>query len=236
MKKLLLMTMFLGLAACGKNFQPANSPQVGVPQEDGGVVVGSAMLTISTPGEYQTAACKVFKFLQNLILSTSYASSVPGSGNTTVTFNNAPGVTFTISVSGLAPTFTPTFTGETLNLGSIVISALTDNNLKVCGAGNNQKCTQAVIRMYTTGTTAGFLNTGDTYGVPVYAGTLNPTTQVGLGQANAVIVQQVTIANGTNKQHLTDFPSPTYAITSDFSNAGSGAYSMAMTIEYVLNP
>ena len=237
MKNLLAILLTLvTLTACGPGFK-ASSPlsQPGVPAADGSVVVGRAIVQVSTPGEFLTMSGKMLRLFRELIEPMAYASSTPGRGSTTVTYTNAPTVTYTLNVSGLAPTFTPTFTSETLNLGSVTISALTDNNLKVCGSGS-QKCTQSLIRVYTTGSTAGFLNTGDTYGTPVYAGTLNPTTQVGLTSAAAVVVQQFTIPASENKQHLTDFPSPTYAISSDFSNAGSGNYSMALVVEYVLTP
>lgn len=236
MKNLILALIFPLLTACG-GFKSLELPPVGVPNPQGGVVVGRAVIQVSTPQEYITKSFwRFLHYLNEFLSPVAYAASTPGSGSTTVTYTNAPSVTYTLNVSGLAPNITPTFTGETLDLGSVTISVLTDNNLKVCGTGGNTKCTQATISMYTTGTTAGFLNTGDTYGVPVYAGTLNPTTQVGLGAGNAVAVQQVTILASTNKQHLTDFPSPTYAITSDFSNAGSGNYSMTLVIEYVLSP
>jgi len=155
------------------------------------------------------------------------------SASTTVTYTNAPSTTFTINAASLVP---GSFTGTTLSLGSVTVSSLQDNNLKVCNPGGNTKCTQGIIRVYTTGTVAGFVNTVDLYGAPVYTGTLNPTTQVGLNSVGAVQVELTTIASSTHALNLSAFPSPTYSVNSDFSNAGAGNYSMVYVVEYALAP
>jgi hypothetical protein len=165
--------------------------------------------------------------LIGLLMLTAYAAT----GSTNVSYNNAASVSFTINVASFAASG---FTGDTLNLGSVALATLSDNHLKICGVGNNQKCTQAIIRVYTTGTIGGFVHSVDSYGLPVYAGTLNPSSPVGLNAAGSVQVQTYTIPGNKNKITLVDFPSPTYNVTSDFSNAGSGLYSMTFVVEYAL--
>jgi hypothetical protein len=93
-----------------------------------------------------------------------------------------------------------------------------------------------LIRVYTTGNVAGFVNIDDQYGAPVYAGTLTPTTAVGLNAAGAVNTATDTIPSSTHVLNLAAaFPSANYNVTSDFSNAGAGSYSMSFVMEYALS-
>lgn len=213
------------LTGCGKSETSAEQGPTTIStgmQSDGSVVRGIAVYTITN--NQQTALMKVF----NLALPTAYAAT----GTTTVTYVNAASVSFTLNVASFTPNG---FTGNTLSLGHVDIASLNDNSLKVCGTAGKTKCTTAIIRVYTIGTIQGFVNTDDgTYGAPVYAGSLNPSTQVGLTSANSVQVEAVSLANTKNKLTLVDFPTPQYTVTSDFSNAGAGSYSMTFVVEYVL--
>lgn len=170
----------------------------------------------------------ISKVLQ-LVLPYSWAATA----STTITYTNAPNVTFTVNNANF---IAGTMTGDTLSLGNLSLTALDDNHLKVCNPGGNTKCTNAAIRMYTTGSVAGFVHQSDNYGLPVYAGTLNPSTALGLNAVGSVQVQTLTIAGNKKRVKLSDFPTPTYAVTSDFTNAGSGSYSMSLVLEYVLLP
>jgi hypothetical protein len=216
------------LSGCGGAPQMAAAPSVPVdigpgPKDDGYVVRGVALYTISN--EQQTALMKLF----NLAMPTAYAAT----GSTTVTYVNAASVNFSINVSNFAA---GSFTGNTLSLGHVDLGSIDDNNLKVCGAGGNSKCSSAVIRVYTTGSIAGFVNTADGYGAPVYAGSLNPSTAVGLTSANSVQVQTYTIPSSDHRITTSDFASTQYAVSSDFANAGAGSYSMTFVVEYALAP
>jgi hypothetical protein len=198
---------------------PLLEPGEGEAPEDGYIVRARAFYDVYSSHEYS-----FYKFL----MPTAYAAT----GATTVTYNNAAAVSFSINVSNFVA---GGFSGDTLSLGSVSLASISDNNLKICGVSNNQKCNKAIIRVYTTGSISGFVNTNDTYGVPVYAGSLNPNTEVGLNAAGSVQVQTYTIPSNDNKVTLSDLPSPTYSVTSDFSNAGSGLYSMTFVVEYALS-
>jgi hypothetical protein len=154
-------------------------------------------------------------------------------GSATVTYSNSPAVNFKIDASALVA---GAMTGSTLSLGKVTVSDLSDNALNICGSNGKTKCTKAIIRLYTTGSIAGFVNTSDStsYGVPVFASGLNPTTALTLGSPG-VTAQQVSIASNTHVLKLSDFTAPTYDITSDFSNAGAGQYSMTLVVEYALS-
>lgn len=233
MKHSIALLSLVLLSACGGSPStvtqaPQPLPPIEVPGPDNVVVHGRAVVTISN--EQETAMMNLWN---RFIMPRAYAAS---SGSSVVTYTNAASTNFTINVTGLAPTFTPTFTGNTLNLGSVALATLSDNNLKVCNPGGNTKCTQAIIRVYTTGSTAGFIQTTDLYGAPVFTGTLNPASAVGLNAAGSVQVQLFTIIASDHKIGIVDFPSPTYAVTSDFSNAGAGNYSMTYVVEYALAP
>lgn len=225
----LIFTSLLG--ACGplpSSIQVTEKdvlPPVGVPFDDGAVVHGRAITTVVSDHDGSIA-----KVLRKIGLSVAYAQS---SGSTIVTSINADSTQFSINATNLVA---GGFNGDTLSLGEFSIAGLNDNKLRVCGSNGRTKCTKAVIRVYTMGSLSGFVNTADSYGVPVYCGTLNPTTAVGLLAAGSVQVQNIAIPANKNKLTIADFPSPTYGVGSDFSNAGSGSYAMTFVVEYVLLP
>jgi hypothetical protein len=195
---------------------------IDTPQADGSVVRGRAIIEVSADGPHTPLAN-----IMRLLMPKAYAAT----GTSTVTYNNSGVISFTLNEAAFTASG---FTGDILSLGSITMSALDDNTLKVCGGGGNSKCTLAVIRIYTTGAVAGFVNTAGAYGAPIYAGSLNPASPVGLNAAGSVQVQTYTIPGNINRVRLSHFPTPVYAVTTDFSNSGSGAYSTVFVIEYVL--
>lgn len=220
-----LAALVLMLSACGgapTYSTEAPTAPIGVPGADGLTVHGRAWVTVTSAAP--TPYAWVFRAFTP---PTAYAAS----GSANVTYTNSPSTSFAINASNLVAAG---LTGNTLSLGSVSLAGLSDNNLKVCGSGGATKCTQALIRVYTTGSIAGFVNAADAYGAPVYAGTLNPTTALGLGSAGSVPVQTLTIGASKHTVSLADFPSPTYSVTSDFSNAGAGGYSMVFVVEYAL--
>ncbi len=62
--------------------------------------------------------------------------------------------------------------GLTIDLGSLTLTGIKINKLKICGVGGNEQCTSAIIRVYTNAITShpagetGFINKTDSYGVP----------------------------------------------------------------------
>ncbi len=232
MKNLIALVMMVLISttmiACGKakSFGMADSPElpkINIPNEDGSVIRGRAVYTITN--EELSA---MHKFMNQLLMPSAYAAT----GTSTVSYNNAGVTSFTINVSNFTP---GSVSNDILSLGNFSISALSDNTLKVCGVNSNQKCNKAIIRVYTTGSVAGFVNTDDNYGLPVYTGTLNPTTALGLNAAGAVQVQTYTIPSNSNIVKLSNFSNPTYNVTADFSNAGAGLYQMTYVVEYALS-
>lgn len=131
----------------------------------------------------------------------------------------------------------PTMTSDLLSFGELDITALRDNNLKVCGSGN-QKCTAAAIRVYTTGQSgAGFWNNTDSYSAPLNVGVGSSPTYVstGLNSAGAAYVEQITLAGNKNVVNLSDFsPAPNILVQGDFTNAGSGSYTTTINVEFVV--
>lgn len=227
--KYVIVCLSLMMAACGGGDSSSGSGGGGAPAEPVGVV-SSDDSVIKGRAVYQVDAQSTSALLR---LFNMFQMAYAATGTTTVTYTNAASVSFQINIASFGA---GSFTGSTLSLGTFGLSDIDDNHLKVCNPGGNTKCTKAAIRVYTTGSVAGFVHTTDSYGAPVYAGTLNPTTEVGLNTAGSVQVQQITIASNKNRLRLSDFPSPTYGATSDFSNAGSGSYSMTFVVEYILLP
>jgi hypothetical protein len=220
MKSYLGISVFLFLAACSQSSNQSEttpspaSPQPNV-QADNAVVRGLAVVEVRT--------------------SDVALEAMDTAASTSVVYVNAPSVTFEIDPSNLVA---GNMTGDTLSLGNVKVTALKDNKLDLCGTSGNQKCTTAEIRVYTTGTVAGFVNTSETpnYGVPVFASGLNPTIALTLGKPGVAVQQLTNIPATKHNLKLSDFPNPTYNVTSDFRDAGSGTYKMTFVIEYALKP
>ena len=199
-------------------------PPVGETAADGTIVKARAAYYISTE------RVAVFNPV-NWLMSTAVASN-PGVQLINVVL--ATNVNMTMDSSAFA---LPVMSNALLDFGYLNITALHDNDLKHCGGDGNQKCTTALFRVYTSGTTgAGLWNAADGYGAPItVSGTLSGTA--GLGAANSVIVQTWTVPGNRNTVKVTDFsPAPHYNIRSDFSDAGSGSYSTTVNVEFALAP
>lgn len=169
-----------------------------------------------------------------------------------VTVTNAPGLflastinytvpvanTFAIDANGIAPAANQT--GDTIVLGNIDISDLRVNDLYVCGAGSD-KCTTAVVRVYTTELSgyegiSGFVNTDDSYGIDVTVSESGGLSGVaGLDVAGSVTVDSYTIPSNDKKLTTADFSGVSYDFVADGTNAGAGSYEMSVTIEIAVN-
>jgi hypothetical protein len=198
----------------------------------------------SPPGEPADASSDIVKSRATIILTAgsesvlmrrlnNLFSAYAAAQTASITITNTPNTTMTINTAGL---IAPPISDVNLSFGNIVLSSLQDNNLKLCGAGGTTKCTHAAIRIYTTGTTAGFFNAVDNYAQPVSV-TYNASTSV-LGLIGSPIyLQTITIPNNRNTVKLTDFTAirpQVYDISSDFSDAGVGNFSVSIVVEFVL--
>lgn len=64
-----------------------------------------------------------------------------------------------------------------------------------------------------------------------------PEAVVGLGAANAHMIQQIDIPANKHTILLSDFsPVPVINIRGDFINAGAGSYSTTINVEFALAP
>lgn len=149
-----------------------------------------------------------------------------------VTVTNAAAVDMTLDNSAFVP---PTISNSVMNFGDIAIGSLLDNDLKVCGPSQNQKCNTALIRVFTSGSSGtGLFNEIDGYGVPLTS-MLTTALTVGLGAANAAVMQTLSIPANKRVIRLSDFtPAPVYQIHADFTDAGAGTFSTTIVIEYAL--
>jgi hypothetical protein len=144
---------------------------------------------------------------------------------------------FLIDAAGIA---TPTENGDILNVGNLDITGLKVNRLKQCGGGTD-KCTSAIVRVYTTDVTgsegiAGFVNVTDGYGVDITASESGGLSGIaGLTVSNSVIVDSYIIPTSDRKLTSADFGAVSYDIDVDFSNAGIGSYEMNLVIEIAVN-
>ena len=202
----------------------SNFAPVGKPNADGVVVKARSMFPVSM-GDSSPLS------LMNLFISSALAAS----GNQTVTTTEAASTTFALDNSLFSVPSAPTPFAVN-NFGYLQVTDLKDNNMDVCGTGGTTHCGTALIRMYTTGTTAaGLWNTVDQFGAPITAGqtTLAP---IGLSVAGAAILQSIVIASNKHVGKLADFANPKYEVNVDFTNAGAGTYATTIVVEYALAP
>lgn len=251
MKKLLICVLVL-LTGCGPGFRtqdPVPNPPYVPPQPPEETVffpVASATVSVSSYGDLAALAKKKNISIASLFISTAFADVAQGSATVNVVYNNPSSTAFTVDTSSFGNSMT--VTGNDLNMGSISLSGLNDNTLKVCtgvGAPGN-KCNRLYIRVFTLGTAtggitgiAGFINTADSYGLDVYASTV--PTAIGFNASataasvtNAATVYTYTIPGNKNRIKLTDISPSAIPIKADLSNAGSGNYEMNLVIQYAL--
>jgi len=211
---------FFIASACGQSGVYSSSvpqsdlPNLGTPDAGGAVVKARAILALAPGADGRLAV----------------------SANQPISVTIAANVTMSLSNQDWA---LPTFANDLLDFGFLEVTALSDNNVKVCGQNGNQRCGTALFRAYTIGKPgAGVWNAADGYGAPLFAGLTGsiPGT-VGLNAAGAVVLQSMTIAAPKNVVKLSDFTAkPRYGVKADFTEAGAGAYATTLVIEYALAP
>jgi hypothetical protein len=206
------LTLFLG---CGpvKSDDRSGPSLPNTPNPSEVVVVGTASFAVLVGPDGQLQLASTYPVVVNLAASSTFAISTTN---------------FVV----------PAVTNAVLDFGTIAVTAASTNKLKLCGPGGNQKCTRALLRIYTTTAAgAGFWNGVDGYGAPMTAGLTGALQAVALGQVNAVIVHSYTIPGNRNTVKLTDFsPTPTFSFMGDFTDAGEGAYSTTIAVEFALAP
>lgn len=215
MKTFLTLFLLGVLLSCGKGSGSKPLPPVGKPDSNNYIPVAQAVIHIR-----QGAALASYS-----VISSAYAQTVP------VNYVLAPSATFTVNATGISPVES----GETLNIGTAVITALSTNALNVCGTGS-QKCNRAAIRVYSqplvaAPTLAGLVNVADNYSAPV---SVNGTLNVGLGSTNSAIVEEIVIPSNLNRLRISNFTQLSNSFSADFSNAGAGSYQMVLVIELAL--
>ncbi len=219
-----------GFTGCGHQEQASGPtsilPPVGTTGGDAGVVKARSVITISTGGANQSR-------LLSLIISQAFAAT---GGNVPVSTTVSPSTSFTLDTSLFSVPSSPTAFAVN-DFGFLQVGTLKDNNLDVCGTQGNQHCGTAMIRMYTTGTAgAGLWNSVDQYGAPITAGLSSGSlSTVGLNEAGAAVMQQITLAANKHTIQIGDFTTPKYDVKVDFTNAGSGAYATTLVLEYALS-
>lgn len=208
--------------------------------------VASATINVSSYGELARLMNQKRPGLMSLLLPYAVAQVSQGSATVNVTYTN-PGVkVFTVNTSALGNAVT--VSGDDLNLGEITISGLDDNSLRVCTNNPPQnRCNRAYIRVFTLGTasggvvdTAGFINVGGQYGIPVFAGSVptalgfNSSPTAGTVTDAATVFTHSWTGNSTNRLRLQNLSIPSIPIKANLSNAGSGDYEMNLVVQYAL--
>lgn len=133
--------------------------------------------------------------------------------------------------------------GNILDLGRLSINKLKINKLKICGASGHDKCTSAIIRIYTNDLgganvgLGGFVNITENYAeAPITVTGYSGDAIVGHTLANATLLNEYTIPNSDKKLTQTDFSLISFPLVVDFSNAGAGDYQMSIELEVAVGP
>ena len=136
--------------------------------------------------------------------------------------------------------------GDTIDLGNLRMGTLKVNNLYQCGSGGTDKCTSAIIRVYTNDITGheglgGFVNTTYSYGdQPVTITGSSGDVTIGHLVGNANTLSTYTIPANDNRLRKRDFRNASqqliFPMTVDFNNGGIGDYEMSIEIEVALGP
>ena len=166
--------------------------------------------------------------------SLSQLTQATSVGEVPIQIQNAESVTSNLDVSQF---IIPSISSSLLSFGSLSIEDLFDNKLRICGTSGKEKCTKAMIRIYTTGGGAGLWNSADGYGAPLLVSQAGgiASTQVGYQVSGATVLQSLALDKSHNVLRNTDFtPAPTYQIQADLRNAGAGTYEASLVVEYVL--
>lgn len=168
---------------------------------------------------------------QPVLIASEAMFASKGTSSHPISATVAAAVTFTVDAANFqsgAPA------DGLVSFGSLDVTALRDNALRVCGTGGNQRCATGTVRMYTTGTAgAGLYSTAEGYGLPIKSG----ANTVGLGAANAATAATTTIANNMRVLKLNNFTTATklvIPVSVDFTDAAASSYASTLVVEYVV--
>lgn len=240
MRYLFLLLFTVG---CGPAFVPITLSPPEVVDNITYYPIASAVVNVTSFGSI--ASLKRSPKYINWILPQAMADVAQGSATVNVVYTNPSVTTFTINTASFGTGMV--VSGTDLNMGSISVSGLDDNTLKVCTGAPSSKCNRLYIRVFTLGTAssgaitgvAGFINTAGSYGLDVLAGTV--LTPIGYNASptaatvtNAATIYTYIIANNLNRVRLSNLSIPSIPIKADLSNAGNGGYEMNLVVQYAL--
>jgi hypothetical protein len=232
---LLAATTLVFATGCGNGFMADQlDPLPEDPIEENVIIKARAVILVSPYAQ----SSRLEKLINSIMPKAfAYAGANPPSSTITVSYTvAATNVDFQLTTDNTA-----TLTGESLQLGTFNVSSLDDNKLKVCpasGQANNGsvKCQNAAIRVKITDISnnpiSGFPSPDNEGNLPVTVGNQSGVdTMVGAAFAN-IHTRTNTGINRLRQSHFV--PSTPYKIKTDLTDAGAGAYSMKIVVEYVL--
>jgi hypothetical protein len=242
----LLLLLLLGAAfsGCGKGSDDSYEDDRTRPEDgDGDGIPGDKDGDGNSPGDEPGTASGVLRARWEIdvasgidgghrsLRATGARFATKGSATQGISATVAAAVTFTVDVSNFQNAVP---TSGVTSFGSLDVTALRDNALRVCGNGN-QKCTSGTIRVYTSGTAGdGLWSDVEGYGLPIKTG----ASVIGLGAANAVTASTTTFGANVRVLKLADFtssPALVIPVSVDFTDAAAASYSSTLVVEYVLN-
>lgn len=148
----------------------------------------------------------------------------------TVVGTVAPAVRFVVSSANFKP---PAALEDMASYGSLDITDIYDNHLRVCGTNGTTKCKKALLKFFTRGAGEGFWDVEDQYGAPILTNgstvTLEPKF-VTLGTQDIGPLQMV-----VKLKQFTSDKALAIPLSINFEDAPAGNYSTTLVAQYLLS-
>lgn len=224
MKTLLGFLVLIQSCGVGNLFEP----EIGTPDQNNYVSVTQALVCVGNDSSCDSlnAFYKAMRMFSPIQIA--YASLSP-----TATVSYTSSISGTMSLASFLPV---NDTDNSLpSFGTVGISSFDSNDLRKCGVGGNQRCTQAIIRAYLSSTSSNFVDGGAVAKIG--------SSELGVGVLNSVTLLTGNIS-GRNRirtspagqNPFSGAESNVGTLVLDLTNANFGTYSATIVIELAIGP
>lgn len=217
----------LFLLSCGGG-NLVNVPDIGTPDQDGYVSISQSRLCVGNePSCGQlNAFYRAAEFFSPISLA--YASLSP---SVSISYTSAISGTMTLASF---PPVNETDPAQPV-FGTVGLTAFDSNDLRKCGPGLNQRCTQAIVRAFVSSRSVNFVNDGAIVridGAEILDGVNNSTTLITGNIGNRNRIRNSPAGQNPFGGAQTDLGE----LTLDLNNANFGSYSATIVIELAIGP
>lgn len=167
-----------------------------------------------------------------------------GTSNVSVTITNNASETFSLAAFTPSSVGTQTASTALVDLGSISVSSLFDNDLYHCGTGNTHKCTTAGFGAFWSTSTTGLANSNDVNelmplslacsagGLALTVLNVSSSTSPLLLDVQSIPSSEYNVQMGTGQTFVTV---PSFDIQVNFTGMGDGTFSGTFNVVYFIS-